>query len=1221
MAVSAWEQEVLADNPANLWRFNDTTTAQLTDSVGTAHGTFTSGSADALLGGSPVLGAARSAAGVPGGIRFGGRGGGSYGPSITTSNIAVAYSSFTIEGVFCWYGWNSTGMSGLWQIGGESNFMVRVGTYLGSRPGQINGWVIPDPGPANDLKLGETYHVAVTYDNSTRAVNVYVNGRLIAETTNGPQFGIAEGNLQAPWDYGNGRESDVLIMGMAITKAALSDTRIAAHAAAVTPLFSAITQSATSPNSYESAPNLLDQIPGTKWLANSATGNVQWTTTPAKTATAYSLTSGNDAPDRDPKAWTLYGSNDGGTTWQAIDARSGETFTARGQVKEYQIASPASYSRYKLDVTANNGASGLLQLADVSLTAAAPAGLTLNLPAVTVTGAAKALRAVLPLTLALGVAAGTVSAQPLSSSAPLNLPLPAATATAAAHPLNARVAARLDLPAVSVAATAYPLLLPGDAPITLPLPAAAATATALPLTVQDTLWGGEPTYLELVTAPGELIADPPLALPPAGMTERVMTRQSVVLDPATLVPDAAGRVRAKAGDYTVTGGAVGTPHLIVDGVDVTYFRGIPTPPPSFETAQPFGDVSASLSFPQITPLDQPGSGDLAWLRHEAPVEILLRRTDGTVTRLWAGHLITDDTGHDQASSEQDWQAHGALYQASLQGHRVPITLDPTDIGSVIPAALNGVVSRRYPAIPRTATGIVTTQRGSYTDSELAYCQELLATAWTQDERQWTLAKRAGTDRSYQLQLKDRATIQWTITTGTPGVELRLSRDTTSVVRCIYGRGVRSDGYSWAGWVWPSLLSDDAPDYPFTDPDLSIVQGMTDASTSSGTGVTTWQQRAVELGYTIAVDGAYGTADADVARQIQRRYGLLVDGVVGPQTWAATFAVGSHAGDLSGAFRMPLAVDQRCEPNRYATNGRLLGANPAYDPQVLRIEREIDYGTGIDKATAKADAQRQINRDADPAWIGSITLAVDPREDSRWLIRPGDNLRVLGWQGGTLTLHVVGVRADLAGGTVTLDVDEHARDALTLAQIRARNKDSRVDPARRPGNVNRRSRNAQDTVVEYDGESGAGIIPRHAIRQGLWTVVYIPVSQVGHAAKLYFQTDSPASKFCIALFASPIEPAHLVDIVGNPLTGSDPFNKSEAQADRLDSFGFIEAFGGPGSAAGYWPGSEGQTPLSGKLLDTGGFDYVSNRGGWVWVAEYSPVSTFIHGRIWPAPMSV
>jgi hypothetical protein len=69
------------------------------------------------------------------------------------------------------------------------------------------------------------------------------------------------------------------------------------------------------------------------------------------------------------------------------------------------------------------------------------------------------------------------------------------------------------------------------------------------------------------------------------------------------------------------------------------------------------------------------------------------------------------------------------------------------------------------------------------------------------------------------------------------------------------------------------------------------------------------------------------------------------------------------------------------------------------------------------------------------------------------------------------------------GTVTLTVDEKARDLVTIGGILTRNRDSKEDPARLPARRLRRSLLHSDSIVEYDGESAGGVIPRHALFGG------------------------------------------------------------------------------------------------------------------------------------------
>ena len=89
-------------------------------------------------------------------------------------------------------------------------------------------------------------------------------------------------------------------------------------------------------------------------------------------AVRYSLTSGGDAPGRDPKNWVLEGSNNG-TTWTTVDSRTDESFASRGLTQTYTIpqASQGKYSYYRLRITDYFGGNGvadqLFQLAEFRL--------------------------------------------------------------------------------------------------------------------------------------------------------------------------------------------------------------------------------------------------------------------------------------------------------------------------------------------------------------------------------------------------------------------------------------------------------------------------------------------------------------------------------------------------------------------------------------------------------------------------------------------------------------------------------------------------------------------------------------------------------------------------------------------------------------------------------------------------------------------------------------
>ena len=84
---------------------------------------------------------------------------------------------------------------------------------------------------------------------------------------------------------------------------------------------------------------------------------------------------------------------------------------------------------------------------------------------------------------------------------------------------------------------------------------------------------------------------------------------------------------------------------------------------------------------------------------------------------------------------------------------------------------------------------------------------------------------------------------------------------------------------------PGKLAGTTPDYPGYN---LIYNSSAPEYNEDPDVVRLWQQRMLDLGYEIEVDGYYGEQSVQVARQFQADNGLEVDGYVGPQTWAASF---------------------------------------------------------------------------------------------------------------------------------------------------------------------------------------------------------------------------------------------------------------------------------------------------------------------------------------------
>ncbi|MGO1875963.1 GH92 family glycosyl hydrolase [Agrococcus casei] len=126
------------------------------------------------------------------------------------------------------------------------------------------------------------------------------------------------------------------------------------HVAAVT------TSGENPPN--EVAANLADGMAGSKWLVFESTGWVEYEFDEAQPIVRYTLTSANDAEERDPSSFRVLGSQDG-EEWTLLDSRSGETFDDRAATNVYEVeATGETYKHLRLEVTENQSGS-IVQLA------------------------------------------------------------------------------------------------------------------------------------------------------------------------------------------------------------------------------------------------------------------------------------------------------------------------------------------------------------------------------------------------------------------------------------------------------------------------------------------------------------------------------------------------------------------------------------------------------------------------------------------------------------------------------------------------------------------------------------------------------------------------------------------------------------------------------------------------------------------------------------------
>lgn len=125
----------------------------------------------------------------------------------------------------------------------------------------------------------------------------------------------------------------------------------------------------------EVAANAFDNSSSSKWLdlanANPSTRaswiQYQYAAGSQRVVTSYTITSANDAPERDPADWRLLGSNEGGANWTTLDTRTGQTFSARYQKRAFTVSNTMPFNMYRLQIdrVANPATANSVQLSEL----------------------------------------------------------------------------------------------------------------------------------------------------------------------------------------------------------------------------------------------------------------------------------------------------------------------------------------------------------------------------------------------------------------------------------------------------------------------------------------------------------------------------------------------------------------------------------------------------------------------------------------------------------------------------------------------------------------------------------------------------------------------------------------------------------------------------------------------------------------------------------------
>lgn len=122
----------------------------------------------------------------------------------------------------------------------------------------------------------------------------------------------------------------------------------------------------------ESGEYAFDGSVDSKWLDNTAVPTAEapaWLTlqfAQPQAVSVLSITSANDAPDRDPENFNLQASNDG-ESWFTLGQWAGVSFDQRLTAQDFAFNNSLPYSYYRLNVTKNKADTNLMQLAEVQL--------------------------------------------------------------------------------------------------------------------------------------------------------------------------------------------------------------------------------------------------------------------------------------------------------------------------------------------------------------------------------------------------------------------------------------------------------------------------------------------------------------------------------------------------------------------------------------------------------------------------------------------------------------------------------------------------------------------------------------------------------------------------------------------------------------------------------------------------------------------------------------
>lgn len=512
--------------------------------------------------------------------------------------------------------------------------------------------------------------------------------------------------------------------------------------------------------------------------------------------------------------------------------------------------------------------------------------------------------------------------------------------------------------------------------------------------------------------------------------------------------------------------------------DITHLDNAPLQIVSLEFADPFDDATAAFSLPQYVGYSMPPwlteftNIDVYWVPATSvssaypcinPItnqwDMYLHPEDQYP--IWQGFIQSIDIGMDGVNI----QCQGALYQLDRYYAKPLYPMRPKLVENMIERAFDP--SRRglwtNPLVINWETGWKTYSDTDYqkfiTDN---YGSARYVPTGTTIRPDGTISDKSNEQYSAQFGR------EWTgfTTRNTGSWEKLLTGYVNGQLSILYTENTDGDGLQ-KGDQWTILMDDRTP-YMFVrrqqkDPDFYVCYGQ------PGVEVRLTRDGSVFNNVVFGTGRAYGDEEWSNFVQPTGTWTAWQPTAYDPLVW--------HGPDEWGWEKYAAFYD---------------GYDATYerDNDYPVVERYAQFPDGISEGDGQAIGENWIYRDAEPGWMGDITLKVDPIDwwtetpYNKWLIKPGDVifLKYFYDDSGTLwpginKFHISQVTMSPMEGTVSLKVDTKFRDLLTAEEAQAKGRDS-LSPIKAL-QIGKKSVLINDILMPWSNRGGSGCFPKGA----------------------------------------------------------------------------------------------------------------------------------------------